>query len=246
MALVGVAEKGAVSLELVAEAPGGHSSMPPRQSAVGIVAEVVRSRGEWVEPGLYCVVSFFERSGNTFFNSLAMLDADGTNLGVYRKSHIPQGPGYERLRGLMRGLDLHTVCEEASCPNLSECWSSKHATVMILGRVCTRACAFCNVTTGKPSHLDPDEPARVAGAIAVSTLTTCVVFLPVLFIMSAFTINVAYMHLSRAELRTSTESAARAAGPGWCRYDSCFRTTGASDSRTPAGRTSTAAHGGIA
>jgi lipoic acid synthetase len=77
------------------------------------------------------------------------------------------GPGYERLRELMRGLDLHTVCEEARCPNLGECWNRGTATFMILGDVCTRACGFCAVKTGLPA-LPPDvrEAARVADAVS--------------------------------------------------------------------------------
>jgi len=82
------------------------------------------------------------------------------------RARAPQGPGYEKLRGLMRGLDLHTVCEEAHCPNLGECWSRGTATFMILGDVCTRACGFCAVQTGLPSRPpDPDEPRRVAEAV---------------------------------------------------------------------------------
>lgn len=69
-------------------------------------------------------------------------------------------------RRLMRKLDLNTVCEEAACPNIGECWSRKHATVMILGDTCTRACAFCNVKTGMPNHVDPLEPIHVAEAAA--------------------------------------------------------------------------------
>jgi lipoic acid synthetase len=65
----------------------------------------------------------------------------------------------------MRGLNLKTVCEEASCPNIGECWTQKHATFMIMGETCTRACAFCNVATGRPDALDPHEPLRVALAI---------------------------------------------------------------------------------
>ena len=77
------------------------------------------------------------------------------------------GPGYERLRGLMRDLDLHTVCEEARCPNLGECWNRGTATFMILGDVCTRACGFCAVKTGLPGlPPDPMEAARVADAVA--------------------------------------------------------------------------------
>ncbi|MGA0309751.1 MAG: lipoyl synthase, partial [Candidatus Puniceispirillaceae bacterium] len=67
---------------------------------------------------------------------------------------------------LMRELDLVTVCEEAACPNIGECWSQKHATMMILGSVCTRACAFCNVATGRPDLLDPHEPENVGKAVA--------------------------------------------------------------------------------
>jgi lipoic acid synthetase len=66
----------------------------------------------------------------------------------------------------MRELDLVTVCEEAACPNIGECWSQKHATMMILGSICTRACAFCNVATGKPDQLDPHEPDNVGLAVA--------------------------------------------------------------------------------
>ncbi len=78
----------------------------------------------------------------------------------------PVSKGYEETRGLMRSLGLNTVCEEAACPNIGECWTKKHATVMILGDVCTRACAFCNVKTGMPRKVDPLEPAHVAEAAA--------------------------------------------------------------------------------
>jgi lipoyl synthase len=78
----------------------------------------------------------------------------------------PSSPVYHETRGLMRELGLTTVCEEAACPNIGECWSRRHATMMILGGVCTRACAFCNVATGRPDRVDPDEPARVAEAVA--------------------------------------------------------------------------------
>ena len=77
----------------------------------------------------------------------------------------PTSPAYNETRKLMRDLKLHTVCEEAACPNIGECWAQKHATMMILGDICTRACAFCNVKTGKPGAIDPDEPAHVAEAV---------------------------------------------------------------------------------
>ena len=78
----------------------------------------------------------------------------------------PVSKGYHETRQLMRELNLNTVCEEAACPNIGECWTKKHATVMILGDVCTRACAFCNVKTGMPKIVDPLEPEHVAAAAA--------------------------------------------------------------------------------
>jgi len=78
----------------------------------------------------------------------------------------PNSAAYAETKKLMRRLNLNTVCEEAACPNIGECWTQKHATVMILGSVCTRACAFCNVATGKPDLLDPHEPDHVAQAVA--------------------------------------------------------------------------------
>ncbi len=76
----------------------------------------------------------------------------------------PTSVGFAETRKLMRRLNLATVCEEAACPNIGECWSQKHATVMILGDTCTRACAFCNVKTGMPRPVDPMEPEHVATA----------------------------------------------------------------------------------
>jgi lipoic acid synthetase len=78
----------------------------------------------------------------------------------------PGSEGYLETRRLMRELSLHTVCEEAACPNIGECWTQRHATMMILGSVCTRACAFCNVATGLPDRLDPHEPEHVGEAVA--------------------------------------------------------------------------------
>jgi lipoyl synthase len=77
----------------------------------------------------------------------------------------PSSAGYHDTRRLMRAKRLHTVCEEAACPNIGECWTQGHATVMILGEVCTRACAFCNVKTGRPRPVDPDEPRHLAEAL---------------------------------------------------------------------------------
>lgn len=78
----------------------------------------------------------------------------------------PGSPGYNATREIVKSHGLVTVCEEAACPNIGECWSKSHATMMIMGDTCTRACAFCNVATGKPDPLDPTEPARVGDAVA--------------------------------------------------------------------------------
>ena len=78
----------------------------------------------------------------------------------------PGSPGYAATRAIVREHGLVTVCEEAGCPNIGECWEKSHATMMIMGETCTRACGFCNVATGKPGPLDPTEPERVAAAVA--------------------------------------------------------------------------------
>ena len=91
------------------------------------------------------------------------------------KVRAPGSENYLRLRGIMRELKLHTVCEEAHCPNIGECWHHGTATFMILGDVCTRACAYCAVTHGRPATLDLDEPANVANAIAQMQLRHAVI-----------------------------------------------------------------------
>ena len=83
----------------------------------------------------------------------------------WMKVRLDLGPGYRDLKRLVEGMRLNTVCEEASCPNISECWGSGTATFMLLGEVCTRACGFCDVSTGRPGAVDRDEPKRVAEAI---------------------------------------------------------------------------------
>jgi lipoic acid synthetase len=81
------------------------------------------------------------------------------------RAKVPGGPGYERLKGIVDEHRLHTVCQEAGCPNMGECWARGIATIMILGDTCTRACGFCNVKTGRPPVLDLDEPRRVAESL---------------------------------------------------------------------------------
>lgn len=87
----------------------------------------------------------------------------------------PTSRGYAETREIVRSKNLHTVCEEAACPNIGECWSKKHATMMIMGDTCTRACAFCNVKTGLPGALDPEEPQNVARAVAEMGLSHVVI-----------------------------------------------------------------------
>ena len=82
------------------------------------------------------------------------------------RAKLPSGENYHDLKRLLRGLNLNTVCEEAHCPNIGECWDQRTATIMILGDTCTRACGFCNIKTGRPTWFDEDEPRRVAEAIS--------------------------------------------------------------------------------
>ena len=91
------------------------------------------------------------------------------------KVRAPGSPSYLRLKGLMRELKLHTVCEEAQCPNIGECWSHGTATFMILGDVCTRACSYCAVAHGRPAAVDEAEPVRVADAIKLLDLEYVVI-----------------------------------------------------------------------
>ncbi|WP_454916688.1 lipoyl synthase [Xanthobacter sediminis] len=87
----------------------------------------------------------------------------------------PGSAGWSETAGIVRANGLHTVCEEAGCPNIGECWEKKHATMMIMGDTCTRACAFCNVRTGLPGPLDADEPRKVADAVAQLGLSHVVI-----------------------------------------------------------------------
>src|SRR5689334_14708873 len=94
---------------------------------------------------------------------------------AWLKVKAPGSENYLRLSKLMRGLGLNTVCEEARCPNIGECWHHGTATFMILGDVCTRACGYCAVAHGKPATLDLDEPRRVADAVKVLGLSYVVI-----------------------------------------------------------------------
>ncbi len=94
------------------------------------------------------------------------VNARGERKPPWLKVRLRSGPNAAELRTIMRGLDLHTVCEEAMCPNIHECWEDREATFLILGDRCTRRCGFCDVMTAKPDPVDADEPARLAEAVA--------------------------------------------------------------------------------
>ena len=96
-------------------------------------------------------------------------------LPKWLKVKMPGGPNYTKLKGIMRESDLHTVCEEARCPNIGECWERQTATFMILGDTCTRACTYCAVNTGTPSGLDLEEPIRLARTVANLSLKYVVI-----------------------------------------------------------------------
>src|SRR5438270_7198542 len=104
-------------------------------------------------------LKFYGRSKR---NAVVPID---TRRPEWLRVRLPGGDNYAELKGIMRGLELHTVCEEARCPNIGECWNARTATFMILGDTCTRACGFCAVKTGRPGVLDLGEPIRVAEAV---------------------------------------------------------------------------------
>jgi lipoic acid synthetase len=116
---------------------------------------------------------------------LPVVDDRGTPEAAPRRRHpewiratLPTKPAYFELRAMVKELQLHTVCESASCPNIGECWTRRALTIMILGDICTRSCRFCDVTTGRPLPVDPDEPRRVAEMLGrlnlEHTVITCV------------------------------------------------------------------------
>ena len=107
-------------------------------------------------------------------NPLSM-DSTPVRRPSYIKVRAPSGETYEQLKGMMRSKELHTVCEEANCPNMGECWGSGTATFLILGDVCTRRCGFCDIKHGKPLPIDRDEPERVAQAVKAMDLKHAVI-----------------------------------------------------------------------
>ncbi|MEA2447535.1 MAG: lipoyl synthase, partial [Actinomycetota bacterium] len=86
------------------------------------------------------------------------------------KVRVQQGDNFKELRAIMQDRGLHTVCEEAACPNIYECWEAREATFLLCGNLCTRRCSFCDVMTAKPAALDPEEPAKIAEAVRLMGL----------------------------------------------------------------------------
>src|SRR2546422_3906393 len=103
------------------------------------------------------------------------VNVPGERKPPWLKAKLPSGPNYAELKAIMRGNSLHTVCEEAMCPNIGECWEAREATFLILGDRCTRRCGFCDVTTAKPGPVDEDEPRRIGEAVAAMGLRFVVV-----------------------------------------------------------------------
>lgn len=102
-------------------------------------------------------------------------DKNRKRLPPWFKVKVRTGPHFQAVKGLLKGLHLHTVCEEAKCPNIWECWNNRTATIMILGNICTRRCGFCAVETGRPKGVDLDEPERVAKAVKALGLRHAVI-----------------------------------------------------------------------
>jgi lipoyl synthase len=103
------------------------------------------------------------------------VNAPGRGKPPWLKVRLAAGPNYTELKQLMRERSLHTVCEEAMCPNIGECWEEREATFLLLGSTCTRRCGFCDVTTAKPDPVDDDEPARIADAVLAMGLRYVVI-----------------------------------------------------------------------
>ncbi len=106
---------------------------------------------------------------------IPMLHESRPRLPAWFKVELRHGPDYQEIRRLTQALNLHTICEEARCPNVWECWNNRTATFLILGDICTRRCHYCAVTTGRPLPLDEEEPERVAAAIKTLGLRHAVI-----------------------------------------------------------------------
>ena len=123
-----------------------------------------------LEPGRICLTGMVLNNANAAVQSMHI-----GRKPDWLRARLPGGEGYLRLKSIIDSHHLHTVCQEATCPNIGECWSRGTATIMILGDTCTRSCGFCNVKTGRPEPPDLDEPRRVAESLALMNLKHVVI-----------------------------------------------------------------------
>ena len=128
-----------------------------------IEAPAVRSPGAVASPDVVDAVAMEDHIGTS--TGCAQVARPRQPKPAWLKVKARTGPNYTELKGLMRGLSLHTVCEEAGCPNIYECWEDREATFLLLGDRCTRRCGFCDVRTARPGAVDPSEPERIAQAV---------------------------------------------------------------------------------
>jgi len=134
-------------------------------------------------PGIFLFATRYTYTPMTRINLSSMVLSNAPQPGDYIKrkkpnwlrAKLPGGPGYQRLNALIEEHNLHTVCKEAKCPNMGECWARGTATLMILGDTCTRACGFCHIKTGRPGTYDDDEPRRVGEAAGIMRLKHIVI-----------------------------------------------------------------------
>jgi len=138
---------------------------PPRPAAISPAALARHPRPAGGDPVRKLDKPLFSLSDRILSNAPRSQVATPRRKPPWLRAKLPGGPGYARLKSILSERRLHTVCEEAGCPNLGECWARGVATIMILGDTCTRACGFCNVKTGRPPTFDLDEPARVADSM---------------------------------------------------------------------------------
>src|SRR5439155_9827860 len=173
-------------------APGSTSGSGSRTSSGKWSSAATDGEGVWFPPGGTTLGAMPSRDhnphGRRLYLPIARAGGNGHGAAPLEDTHVAHsvgcaqttrparrpewlkvkaqfGPNYGELKRIMRGLDLHTVCEEAGCPNIYECWEDREATFLILGDTCTRRCGFCDVMTAKPEPVDANEPQRVAQAV---------------------------------------------------------------------------------
>lgn len=152
--------------DLNPDSPPRSTSAPPSMDPTALARTLARHpRPLGGDPLRRVDKPVFSLSGLILNNQAGVEHATPKKKPSWLRAKVPGGPEYTRLKNILHEHRVHTVCEEASCPNMGECWARGVATIMILGDTCTRACGFCNVKTGRPPTLDKDEPRRVAESL---------------------------------------------------------------------------------